>query len=414
MLQRTSFNKIFPCLCTTVRLGHICRFSSSQSKDENNSSESVNTKGTLKDNFEPSCSTEKVSRLLKESAIYKDANDKNWATTPYPIDAPINEIEGTRPPVDPANTSVLLFPGQGIIKVGMVKKYMHFPAAKELFEIANEILNYDLLKICLSGPQEKLNRTEFNQAATVVTSLAALEKLREERPKVFDTCVATAGYSVGEITALILSGAITFEDGVRLVCVRGKAMQYASDKISQGMMSVLCTPETKVSKACNDAEKWAMDMGVENPVCKVAVFLHTQRKILAGNTEALEYIQNHKNELHFSNINRLPVSGAFHTPLMEPALNSIHKILNSIEVNDPRCHVYSNYKATPYSNLRVMKKYILKQIISPVKWEQCMQNIYSRAPGIQFPKTYDIGSEGRMKTILKLINTKAAESCIII
>ena len=99
---------------------------------------------------------------------------------------------------------------------------------------------------------------------------------------------------------------------------------------------------------------------------------------------------------------------------MEPALNSIHKILSSIEVNDPRCHVYSNYKATPYSNLRVMKKCILKQIISPVKWEQCMQKIYNRAPGMQFPKTYDIGSEGRMKTILKLINTKAADSCIII
>lgn len=268
MLQRISFNKIFPCLCTTVRLRHICRFSSSQSKDENNTSESVHTKETLKDNFESSCSTEKVSRLLKESAIYKDVNDKNWVTTPYPKDAAINEIEGTRPPVDPQNTSVLLFPGQGIIKVGMVKKYMHFPAAKELFEIANEILNYDLLKLCLNGPQEKLDRTEFNQAATVVTSLAALEKMREERPKVFDTCVATAGYSVGEITALILSGAITYEDGVRLVCVRGKAMQYASDKVSQGMMSVLCTPETKVSQACNHAEKWAMDLGVENPICK--------------------------------------------------------------------------------------------------------------------------------------------------
>ncbi|XP_076634823.1 malonyl-CoA-acyl carrier protein transacylase beg [Colletes latitarsis] len=366
------------------------------------------------DNFESSYNTQDVSHLLEQSTTYKDANDKNWATTPYHKDVPVKKTDDEEPSIDPESTSVLLFPGQGTIRVGTVKKYMHFPAAKELFDSANEILNYDLLKLCLNGPQEKLDRTEFNQAATVVSSLAALEKLREERPTALNNCVATAGYSVGEITSLILSGAITFEDGIRLVHVRGKAMQYAADQIPQGMMSVVCTREAEVSKACIDAEKWAMEMGIENPICRVAIFLCTERKILAGNIEALQYIEKHSKEFGFRNISRLPVSGAFHTPLMNPSLKPVFKILTSIEIDEPRCKVYSNYKGKPYGTLKFMKKYILKQIVSPLKWEQCIQSIYNRPQNTSFPKTYDIASEGRMKTILKLINAKAHNSCIAI
>ncbi|XP_076243417.1 malonyl-CoA-acyl carrier protein transacylase beg [Calliopsis andreniformis] len=405
MFRRIALKKLLSSR-HTCRSRCISKFSDGPVKTENSTDESQKLTTSL-------YTAEEVSRLLEESAIYKDTNDKTWATTPYPKDVPINNNEGKQI-TDPENTCVLLFPGQGTIKVGQVQKYMHFPAAKELFNIANEILNYNLLELCLEGPQEKLNRTEFNQPATVVSSLAALEKVREEKPKVFETCVAAAGYSVGEITALILSGAITFEDGIRLVCIRGKAMQYAADKTSQGMLSVVCTPKAQVFKACENAVKWAMDMGIENPLCRVAVFLHTERKILGGNIEALKYVEDHIEEFGLRNANKLPVSGAFHTPLMEPALKSVHKVLSTIEIDEPRCDVYSNYKAAPYKNMKLLKKYILKQIVSPVKWEQCMQSIYNRAPGMLFPNTYDIGSGGRMRTILKLINAKAAESCTII
>ncbi|XP_015434714.1 PREDICTED: probable malonyl-CoA-acyl carrier protein transacylase, mitochondrial [Dufourea novaeangliae] len=378
--------------------------------DQDNKSESTDEFVT---NDESVYNTKHIEQLLNESATYKDINNNEWATTPYPADVK-SPIEEKKPRIDPKDTCVLLFPGQGTIKVGMIKQYIHIPDARDLFEIANEILNYDLLKICLNGPQEKLDRTEFNQAATVVSSLAALEKLRERNPNAFNTCIATAGYSVGEITALILSGAITFEDGIRLVCVRGKAMQFASDRVPQGMLSVTCTPKAQLHKACTDAKQWAIEMGVQEPVCSVAIFMHTERKILAGNIEALQYIENNQKELGFSNVTRLPVSGAFHTPLMQPSLKSISEMLNSVSINEPRCQVYSNYKAQPYTNLRFMKKYILKQIISPIKWEQCMQSIYNRPPDTPFPKTYDVGSTGRMRTILKLINLKASQSCIVI
>lgn len=99
---------------------------------------------------------------------------------------------------------------------------------------------------------------------------------------------------------------------------------------------------------------------------------------------------------------------------MEPALRMVFETLSSMNIHEPRCKVYSNYKAVPYSNLRFAKKYILKQIVSPVRWEQCLQGIYNRPEGTPFPQTYDVGSGGRMKAILKLINAKACRTCTAI
>ncbi|CAL7935684.1 unnamed protein product [Xylocopa violacea] len=382
--------------------------------DDNNKHEALDADQRSKNSSQHSYNTREVSQLLNEAATFKDASNKDWMTTPYCNDIHLNKKEEKQFKVNPESTSVLLFPGQGTIKVGMIKKYMHYPGAKEIFEVANEITGYNLLQLCLNGPQEKLNKTEFNQAATVVSSLVALEKVRAENPKVLETCIAAAGYSIGEISALIVSGAISFEDGVRLAWARGKAMQYAADKVPQGMLSVSGTPKAKVIKACTKAEKWAMDIGIENPICRIAIFLYTDSKILAGHAEALEYIEQHKTQLGLYRLSRLPVSGAFHTPLMQPALKSVFRTLDSIEINEPRCQVYSNYKGEPYSNLKKLKGYILKQMISPAKWEQCIQYLYQRPEGTPFPQTYDIGSEGRMKTILKFINLKAYRSCTVI
>lgn len=270
MLQRSG--KTVPCLSRLLSL-NWSRFSSSTSVKNDDvgpskADESQN-KSPANDVELPS-GEENVTRLLKEAATYSDAKDTSWATSPYPAGAPtvVDEEKVMKPTIDPMDTCVLLFPGQGTIKVGSVQKYLHFPQAKELFEIANEILDYNLLKLCLNGPQEKLDQTCFNQPATVVASLAALEKLREERPRVFETCTTAAGYSIGELTALIFSGALSFEDGIRLVSVRGAAMQYASDKLPQGMMSVFCTPNAKLAEACKNAQNWAQDCGVSDPVCQ--------------------------------------------------------------------------------------------------------------------------------------------------
>lgn len=273
MLQRALLGKTPHNLSRLLSL-RVRKFSESVSSKEDDNDSPSNTdesqnKSSISD-IETPTGEENVARLVKEAATYSDAKDTNWSTTPYPANVPtfVEEEIVTKPKVDPLDTSIVLFPGQGTLKVGSVQKYLRFPQARELFEIANEILDYDLLKLCLNGPQEKLNQTRFNQPATVVTSLAGLERLREERPRVFDTCVATAGYSLGELTALIFSGALNFEDGIRLVSVRGNAMQYASEKSPQGMLSVYCSPDTKLTEACKDAKQWALDNGVEDPVCQ--------------------------------------------------------------------------------------------------------------------------------------------------
>lgn len=416
MLQRTLPGKTLPCFARVFfnRLNNSSDGASTKSETDNGSSnvEKLQDEHPAID-IETSSGEENVARLVKEAATYSDAADTNWATSPYPAGAPtLLEEENAKPKIDPSDKCVVLFPGQGTIKVGQVRKYLLFPQAKELFEMANEILNYNLLKLCLEGPQEKLNQTRFNQPATVVTSLAGLERLREERPRVFETCTATAGYSIGELTSLIFSGVFTFEEGLRLVSIRGVAMQYASEKSSQGMLSVYCTPQAKISQACKDAINWAQDNGVEDPVCQVAVYLYTQAKILAGNTEALNYIEKNAEKYGLKKVVRLPVSGAFHTKLMEPALKSFGKFLSTMTLNEPRCQVYSNYKGHTYGNLTLVKKYLIKQIVSPVRWEQTMQLLYNRAPGKAFPRTFDVGSGGRMATILKLVNAKAHDHCI--
>lgn len=148
--------------------------------------------------------------------------------------------------------------------------------------------------------------------------------------------------------------------------------------------------------------------------CRVAVYLYTQSKILAGNTQALEYIEKNGKKYGLSKLTRLPVSGAFHTKLMEPALKSFGKMLYTLQFDDFRCQVYSNCKGHPYHNTALIRKYLTKQIVTSVKWEQTMQLLYNRPPGTSFPRTFDVGSGGRMSTILKLINAKAHDHCIAV
>ena len=210
-----------------------------------------------------------LSKLLENAATFSEAEDKNWATNPYPETAPVNQQkELEKEKVLPNDNSIFLFPGQGVLKVGTVQEYLRFPRVKELFSIANEILDYDLLKLCMQGPQKQLDKTEFNQPATVVASLAALEKLIEERPTVLENCRAVGGYSLGELTALIFSGAIDFESGIKLVKIRAKAMEKASEQSKQGMLFVYTRPEAKIYQVCKDAEAWARDLGVNEPVCR--------------------------------------------------------------------------------------------------------------------------------------------------
>ncbi|KAH8380125.1 hypothetical protein KR009_009099 [Drosophila setifemur] len=327
----------------------------------------------------------------------------------------INELaeplnQKTRPAIDPKETSVMLFPGQGTQYVGMAKDLLRFPGARRIFELANEVLKYDLMKICLEGPREKLDRTEHAQLAVMVSSLAALEQLREERPKAIETCVAAAGFSLGEITALVYADAIPFDKALRLVQVRATAMQAACDRSAGAMAMTLYGPDTNLGEACNRAQQWCLDKGVESPYCGIANYMYPHCKVVAGNVEALEFLEQNAKALKIRRMKRLAVSGAFHTPLMQSAVEPFTKALKTIQIQDPVIRVYSNVDGKTYRHARHILQQLPKQIVRPVKWEQTLHAMYERKQGVDFPRTFECGPGKGLVQVLEKVNAKAAQT----
>ncbi|XP_017136529.1 probable malonyl-CoA-acyl carrier protein transacylase, mitochondrial [Drosophila miranda] len=317
-----------------------------------------------------------------------------------------------RPAIDPKETSVMLFPGQGTQYVGMAKDLLRFPGARHIFELANQVLNYDLLKICLEGPREKLNRTEHAQLAVMVSSLAALEQLREERPHAIENCVAAAGFSLGEITALVYAGAMPFDKAVKLVQVRATAMQAACDRAAGAMAMTLYGPDTNLGEACAKAQQWCLDRGVESPYCGIANYMYPHCKVVAGNVEALEFLEKNAKALKIRRMKRLAVSGAFHTPLMQSAVEPFTKALKSLSLQDPIIRVYSNVDGKPYRHAKNILIQLPKQIVRPVKWEQTLHEMYERKQGADFPRTFECGPGKGLLQVLEKVNAKAAQSCL--
>ncbi|XP_074644663.1 malonyl-CoA-acyl carrier protein transacylase, mitochondrial-like [Tubulanus polymorphus] len=312
-----------------------------------------------------------------------------------------------RPRADPKDTSILLFPGQGSQFVGMGKKLLQYPNVKKLYELSSEILGYDLLNLCLNGPKEKLDKTEFCQPAVFVTSLAALEKLRDDLPSVIDKCVATAGFSVGEYAALVFSGMLEFEDALNIVKLRGEQMQAASEAVAGGMMSVFCGAETQVGYACQVATEYCKKKrNIENPVCRIANYLCPEAKVVAGNIEALEFIKANAKIFGIRRMKMLPVSGAFHTDLMIDVKQPLKSALNNIQINKPLISVHNNVTAKR-ANQKSLVHHLVSQVYKPVKWEQTMHVLYSRDQGQSFPSTYELGPGKQLGTILRQINSKA-------
>lgn len=360
---------------------------------------------------------ESPKKLLENAANYEDlplGPDDVWTKGPYPHNSNYKQSQAKyshRPKVDPLETSILLFPGQGTQYVGMGKELLHYPNVQEMYDAASHILGYNLLELCQNGPPEKLSKTVHQQPAVVVASLAAIEKLRDERPSALETCVGVAGFSVGEITALTFAGALSFEDAIRLVKVRAEAMQYASEITPSGMMTVMYGPDSRLGFACSVAKEFCKRKEIPEVDCRIANYLYPHCKVVAGNDEALAFIENNKSDFRLRHIKRLRVSGAFHTDLMRPAAASVKRVLEKIQIEEPLIPVHSNIDGKSYKNMTQIRKQLPKQIYSPVKWEQTMHILYERSQGVAFPKTYECGPGRSLKTILKMCNAKAWNSC---
>ncbi|CAN9508426.1 unnamed protein product [Ophioblennius macclurei] len=309
---------------------------------------------------------------------------------------------------EPSGRSVLLFPGQGSQFVGMGRGLLRFPNVKEMFSVAQKVLGYDLLALCLNGPEEELQKTVHCQPAVFVTSLAAVEMLHERNPKAIETCAAAAGFSVGEFAALVFSGAMDFAEALYAVKVRAEAMQRASELVPSGMLSVLGRPQAQYKHACLQAKEHCRSLGVEDPVCSVANYLFPDGRVIAGHQQALDFLQKNSRRLQFMRTKPLPVSGAFHTELMASAAEPLREVLRQVEVRRPEISVYSNVDGKRYMSESHVRRQLAKQLVAPVKWEQTLHEIYERAQGESFPHTYEVGPGKQLGATLHKCNRKAA------
>ena len=325
---------------------------------------------------------------------------------------PKKEEESEKSGVDLSDKSVILFPGQGSQFVGMGSKLLDIPSVKELYDQASQILNYDLLKICLEGPKTVLDQTHYCQAATVVTSLAAVELLFRKSPELVRNCLSVAGFSVGEITALIFSGAISFGEGIHLVKVRGEAMQAASEIEDGGMMTCFFGSDNDLAFACQVSREFIRrEHDIEKPVCQVANHLYCGAKVLAGHKLALKFIEENKSDFKIRRVAMLPVSGAFHTPLMVPALDPFEVALSNTKVHNPRVPIYSNYDNRILTTSYQIKKYLPRQLVSPVRWESSMASLFISKPNDLLPNVLECGPGRSLSAILGKINGRAAKNC---
>jgi [acyl-carrier-protein] S-malonyltransferase len=287
-----------------------------------------------------------------------------------------------------------LFPGQGAQHVGMGRTLAEkYPAAKALYDQAAEILGYDLASLCFEGPAEKLDSTVISQPALFVTSLAALEMLRADSPDIVLSCEITAGLSLGEYTALVFSGALSFEDGLRVVQRRGEAMQEASDATPSGMVSILLLDRDKVEAICQEAS--------ETGLLRIANSLCTGNIAVSGTIAACEKAAELA-EREGGRAVPLAVAGAFHTELMKPADTLLSEALASVSIQSPEIPVVSNVDATIHTNPEEIGELLVRQVVSPVLWEDSIRKMLDE--GVD--EFYEIGPGRVLRGLLKRISRK--------
>lgn len=383
------------------------RYCSSNIKD---SEVKVKVNKTSKPNIFDNAMSDNLEELEDNLEFPSDMNE-SWARTKNYNDWKCDqEKHSYRPQIDPTVTSIFLFPGQGSQFVGMGKNLINIPSVKLLYEKANSILGYDLLNLCLNGPKSTLDKTVYCQPAIYVTSLAALYYLIENNPLAVENCVSAAGFSVGEFAALVFAGMLSFEDGLNIVKVRAESMQEASEMVPSGMMTVFLNAQSKVDFACHTAELYCKrKLGIEYPICRVANHLYTECKVIGGNLEALKFIETHRQEFGIKRCRYLPVSGAFHTKLMFPAVARFEESLEEVSWSDPIIPIHSNVTSHKISK-KSIEKLLIQQLYNPVKWEQILHILYSRQQGIAFPKTFEVGPGKHLGAMLKLTNRKAYET----
>ena len=254
-----------------------------------------------------------------------------------------------------------VFPGQGAQFTGMGKDlYDNDPAARELFERANEILGFRITDIMFAGTDEELKQTRVTQPAIFLHAVILAKSLGDEfRPDM------VAGHSLGEFSALVAAGALSFDDGLRLVSARAQAMQKACEAKPSTMAAVLALPDEKVEEICESVP------GVV--VC--ANYNCPGQIVISGEVESIDAACAKALEAGAKRALRLKVGGAFHSPCMEPARAELAEAIAATPIHEPICPVYQNVDALPHTEPAEIKANLVAQLTAPVRWTQTIRNM---------------------------------------
>ena len=287
--------------------------------------------------------------------------------------------------------TAFIFPGQGSQYVGMGKEFFeNFREARDVFQEADDVLHLPISSLCFQGPEESLKLTENTQPAVLTTSIAALRVLQAEKGVVPHLA---AGHSLGEYSALVVSGALAFADAVQIVRLRGRFMQEAVPVGEGAMAAILGMERGQVEKLCEEA--------AQGEVLTPANFNCPGQIVIAGHVKAIERAMERVKQEGKKAI-PLPVSAPFHSPLMKPAGERLEKVLEGIRIQDLKIPVVTNVEADINQSKERVKELLVTQVWSPVRWEESMQKITS--DGIE--QTLEIGPGKVLSGLMKRINPK--------
>lgn len=340
---------------------------------------------------------------------------EGWISIKLPgKDLAIKTDKKPAPPRQPKPTKVgpkdleplpvaIFFPGQGSQYVNMLKDVQDMPKVKEMLEKSKEILGYDILEICLQGPESKLEETKYCQPAMFIGGLAGLEKLRAEKPDRVDQCAVFAGLSLGEYTALCAGGVMNFEDGLKLVKLRGEAMQEAATSCKQLMLSVAGLEKKVLQPLCAECAK----AEGENGVCQISNSLFPNGYSVGGTEKAINLLQPKCEKAGALQAKVLKTGGAFHTKLMQPAQDKLSKAIDETLPNmkSPMHTIWMNATAEPIrpgQDLADVVANMKTQLTSTVEWEKSVKEMIDEG----CTEFYECGPMKQMKAMMKRIDVK--------
>ena len=264
-----------------------------------------------------------------------------------------------------------VFPGQGAQFVGMGKDlYDNNPLAKELFEKANDILGFRITDIMFSGTDEELKQTKVTQPAVFLHSVIMAKALGVKPDAVAGHSLGdmVAGHSLGEFSALVAAGALNFEDGLKLVYARAMAMQKACEAAPSTMAAIVGLDDATIENVC-------AEINTENNVVVPANYNCPGQLVISGNVEAVKAACEKLKEAGAKRALLLPVGGAFHSPLMQPAKDELQAAIEATTFNTPKCAVYQNVDAQAHTDAEEIKANLIAQLTASVRWTQEVQNM---------------------------------------